>query len=176
MRRCEVLSWILKIEGQKSSSKNSILRRSIDYIKGPLSCQDKDLDVGYRLLLTLIWVMLRLGSKSYLATSHFWDSLCQETECQTWKDESRRPSPTARYRRLPASVGPTLMRPVCHIHWIVPVVRAGLIGIGIFFVFLPIRMCLIDAYSLFAASAIGVNTVVRSMFGISNFLGVILRE
>ena len=52
-----------------------------------------------------------------------------------------------------------------HTHWIVPIIGTGLIGIGILYVFLPVQMYLIDAYTMFAASAIGANTVVRSIFG-----------
>lgn len=52
-----------------------------------------------------------------------------------------------------------------HTHWAVPIVGTGLIGIGILYVFLPVQMYLVDAYTIFAASAIGANTVVRSIFG-----------
>ena len=52
-----------------------------------------------------------------------------------------------------------------HTHWIVPIIGNGLIGIGTLYVFLPVQMYLIDVYTIFAASAIGANTVLRSIFG-----------
>ena len=51
-----------------------------------------------------------------------------------------------------------------HTHRIVPIIGTGLIGIGILYVSLPVQMYLIDAYTIFAVSAIGANTVVRSIF------------
>lgn len=51
------------------------------------------------------------------------------------------------------------------LHWIVPIVGTGFIGVGTLFAFLPIQMYLIDAFELYAASAIATNTVVRSLFG-----------
>ncbi|RJE21054.1 resistance protein [Aspergillus sclerotialis] len=50
-------------------------------------------------------------------------------------------------------------------HWIVPIIGTGFVGIGILYVFLPIQMYLIDAYTIYTASAIAANTVVRSIFG-----------
>ncbi|KAF4628190.1 hypothetical protein G7Y89_g9963 [Cudoniella acicularis] len=46
-------------------------------------------------------------------------------------------------------------------------VPIGLIiyGIGILFVFFPIQIYLVDAFTVFAASALATNTVVRSVFG-----------
>jgi len=52
-----------------------------------------------------------------------------------------------------------------HTHWIVPIIGTGFVGLGILFVFLPIQMYLIDTFNIYAASAIAVNTVVRSIFG-----------
>ena len=51
------------------------------------------------------------------------------------------------------------------VHWIVPILGTGLIGIGTNWAFLPIQMYLIDTFGLFAASALATNTVVRSLFG-----------
>ena len=52
-----------------------------------------------------------------------------------------------------------------HTHWIVPIIGTSFCGIGILYVFLPVQMYLIDAYTLYAASAIAASTVVRSVFG-----------
>lgn len=52
-----------------------------------------------------------------------------------------------------------------HTHWIVPIVGTGFVGIGILYVFLSIQMYLIDTFTIYAASAIAANTVIRSLFG-----------
>jgi multidrug resistance protein len=51
------------------------------------------------------------------------------------------------------------------VHWIVPIIGTSFCGIGILGIFLPIQMYLIDVFTLYAASAIAANTVIRSVFG-----------
>ena len=51
------------------------------------------------------------------------------------------------------------------VHWIVPILSHVPIGIGNLMVFMSIQMYLVDAFSIYAASAIAVNTVVRSIAG-----------
>ena len=51
------------------------------------------------------------------------------------------------------------------VHWIAPIIGTSLIGLGVLFVFMPIQAYLIDAFTVYAASAIATNTVVRSIFG-----------
>jgi MFS family permease len=51
------------------------------------------------------------------------------------------------------------------VHWIVPIIGTGFIGVGTMCAFLPIQMYLIDTFGIFAASALATNTVVRSLFG-----------
>lgn len=77
--------------------------------------------------------------------------------------------------RLPPLIAGSILVPIgliwygwateYRIHWIVPIVGTGFCGIGIFYVFIPVQMYLVDAFTLYAASAIGANTVVRSIFG-----------
>jgi multidrug resistance protein len=50
-----------------------------------------------------------------------------------------------------------------HTHWIVPIIGSSLISIGAMFCFLPVSMYLVDAYSVFAASATAGNLMVRSI-------------
>lgn len=52
-----------------------------------------------------------------------------------------------------------------HTHWIVPIIGTSFCGIGILYVFLPVQIYLVDAFTLYAASAIAASTVVRSIFG-----------
>ncbi|KAF1837634.1 MFS general substrate transporter [Decorospora gaudefroyi] len=51
------------------------------------------------------------------------------------------------------------------IHWIVPVLSGLCTGFGIFAIFLSLLNYIVDAYLMFAASAIAANTFMRSMFG-----------
>ena len=50
-----------------------------------------------------------------------------------------------------------------HTHWIVPVLGTSLVGIAAMFSYLPVQLYLVDTYTVFAASAIASNSVVRSV-------------
>lgn len=50
-------------------------------------------------------------------------------------------------------------------HWIVPIIGTALIGIGNISVFMCIISYLVDAFAIYAASALAANTVVRSIMG-----------
>ncbi|KAI0440062.1 major facilitator superfamily domain-containing protein [Xylaria telfairii] len=53
-----------------------------------------------------------------------------------------------------------------HIHWIVPIIGTFFVGYGAFFVILPSQLYLVDLFgSEAAASALGANTLLRSLFG-----------
>ena len=51
------------------------------------------------------------------------------------------------------------------VHWIVPTLSGLCTGFGIFSVFLQLLNYIVDAYLMFAASAIAGNTFLRSLFG-----------
>lgn len=51
------------------------------------------------------------------------------------------------------------------VHWIAPIVGTSFVGLGILFVFMPVQSYLIDAFPVYAASAIAANTVLRSIVG-----------
>lgn len=51
------------------------------------------------------------------------------------------------------------------IHWIVPIISHVFIGIAILIIMLSLQMYLVDAYTIYAASALAANTVVRSTAG-----------
>lgn len=51
------------------------------------------------------------------------------------------------------------------VHWIVPIIGTSFVGLGLICTFMPIMTYLIDAYTLYAASAIAANTVLRSILG-----------
>lgn len=51
------------------------------------------------------------------------------------------------------------------IHWIVPTLSGLLTGFGLLSIFLQSLNYLVDAYLMFAASAIAANTLLRSLFG-----------
>ena len=51
------------------------------------------------------------------------------------------------------------------VHWIVPTLSGLLTGFGIFSIFLSLLNYIVDAYLMFAASALAANTFMRSGFG-----------
>ncbi|PSR82796.1 bicyclomycin resistance protein [Coniella lustricola] len=51
------------------------------------------------------------------------------------------------------------------VHWIVPILGTTVIGIGNLIIFLALQMYLVDAFTLYAASALAANTVIRSIAG-----------
>ncbi|KAI9729165.1 MAG: hypothetical protein M1834_007072 [Cirrosporium novae-zelandiae] len=51
------------------------------------------------------------------------------------------------------------------VHWIVPIIGTSFFGIGFFSVMMPVQTYLVDAYQLYAASALAANTVLRSLIG-----------
>ncbi|KAI1423465.1 MFS general substrate transporter [Xylaria sp. FL1777] len=52
-----------------------------------------------------------------------------------------------------------------HVHFIVPIIGSAFVGFGVLVIFLPVQAYLIDAFTVYAASASATNTVVRSVFG-----------
>ncbi|KAI1451833.1 bicyclomycin resistance protein [Annulohypoxylon moriforme] len=50
-------------------------------------------------------------------------------------------------------------------HWIAPIIGTAVVGIGNLIVFMSIQMYLVDTFTIYAASAIACNTVVRSLAG-----------
>ncbi|KAJ9604175.1 hypothetical protein H2200_011009 [Cladophialophora chaetospira] len=50
------------------------------------------------------------------------------------------------------------------VHWIVPTLAGVFIGFGLLSIFMQLIMYIVDAYLMFAASAIAGNTIVRSLF------------
>lgn len=52
------------------------------------------------------------------------------------------------------------------VHWIVPELGTLLVGIGMIAAFMAINTYLVDAFTLYAASAMAANTILRSVSGI----------
>lgn len=51
------------------------------------------------------------------------------------------------------------------VHWIVPIIGTALCGVGNILVFFCIQTYLVDAFTVYAASAIASNTIIRSIAG-----------
>lgn len=78
------------------------------------------------------------------------------------------------YRLIPLPLG-TILLPIgffiygwtaeYKIHWIVPIIGHVIIGFGNLLVLLSLSMALIDIFTIYAASALAANTVVRSIAG-----------
>ena len=52
-----------------------------------------------------------------------------------------------------------------HLHWIVPIIGTAIVGLGLLAAFMPIQTYLVDAFPIYAASAIAACTVLRSLVG-----------
>ncbi|CAL8579930.1 hypothetical protein XPA_005661 [Xanthoria parietina] len=52
-----------------------------------------------------------------------------------------------------------------HVHWIVPIIGTGFVGLGLLATFMPVSTYLVDAFTLHAASALAANTILRSLLG-----------
>ncbi|KAG6368200.1 hypothetical protein INS49_002401 [Diaporthe citri] len=52
-----------------------------------------------------------------------------------------------------------------HVHWIVPIIGTSIIGMGNIIIFMSLQLYLVDAFTVFAASSLAANTVVRSVAG-----------
>lgn len=52
-----------------------------------------------------------------------------------------------------------------NVHWIVPIIASVPFGTGYLLIFTSILLYLIDTYTIFAASALAANTVMRAAFG-----------
>ena len=52
-----------------------------------------------------------------------------------------------------------------HVHWIAPIIGTAIVGLGLLATFMPIQTYLVDAFTIYAASAIAANTVFRSLMG-----------
>lgn len=51
------------------------------------------------------------------------------------------------------------------IHWVVPIIASGFFAAGLVLVFLSLLSYMIDSYTVFAASVLAANSVLRSLFG-----------
>lgn len=51
------------------------------------------------------------------------------------------------------------------VHYIMPIIGTGFVGAGLIGTFMPISTYLVDAFTIYAASAIAANTVLRSAVG-----------
>jgi hypothetical protein len=52
------------------------------------------------------------------------------------------------------------------VHWIVPILGGLPFGIGFVLVFVALYNYLVDAYKIYAASALGATSIARSIFGV----------
>ena len=52
-----------------------------------------------------------------------------------------------------------------HVFWFVPILGTGFVGVGLLATFMPIQTYIVDAFTIYAASAIAALTVVRSIAG-----------
>ncbi|KAG8525233.1 uncharacterized protein KY384_008877 [Bacidia gigantensis] len=51
------------------------------------------------------------------------------------------------------------------VHWIAPIIGTSFVGFGLLATFMPIQTYLVDAFTIYAASALAANTIFRSLIG-----------
>jgi MFS family permease len=51
------------------------------------------------------------------------------------------------------------------VHWIAPIIGTAFFGFGMLCGFMPVQLYLVETYTIYAASAIATNTVLRSLLG-----------
>ena len=51
------------------------------------------------------------------------------------------------------------------VHWIVPIIGTSFVGFGLLATFMPITTYLVDAFTVYSASALAANTILRSLVG-----------
>ncbi|KAF4827051.1 Efflux pump radE [Colletotrichum tropicale] len=51
------------------------------------------------------------------------------------------------------------------VHWIVPILGTSIIGVGNLIIFMALQLYLVDSFTIYAASALAANAVVRSVAG-----------
>ncbi|RMZ78217.1 hypothetical protein DV738_g4024, partial [Chaetothyriales sp. CBS 135597] len=82
--------------------------------------------------------------------------------------------PSLEYRLLPLIPG-SLFVPIglfvygwsaeYGVHWIVPIIGTAFVGMGMLATFMAVQTYLVDVFTIYAASAIAANTVLRSLLG-----------
>ena len=78
------------------------------------------------------------------------------------------------YRLVPLTPGSTLI-PIGlfiygwtaqkGVHWIAPIIGTGFVGMGLIAIFMCVQTYMVDVFTIYAASAIAANTVLRSLMG-----------
>ncbi|KAL5422757.1 hypothetical protein PMIN04_004483 [Paraphaeosphaeria minitans] len=118
----------------------------------------------------LSFLGLFVGMLAGITSDLFWrrryDRLVQRSEAQGGGSEPE--------FRLPATVFGAFLVPLslfgfgwttyASVHWIVPIVFSGLFGTGVIWVFSGVFTFLVEAYPLYAASALAANSFARSYF------------
>ncbi|TVY23444.1 MFS transporter [Lachnellula hyalina] len=51
------------------------------------------------------------------------------------------------------------------VFWLVPIIGTGIAGCGIITIWISIQVYLVDAFTMYAVSAVAANTIIRSVFG-----------
>ncbi|KAI9818934.1 MAG: hypothetical protein M1827_007756 [Pycnora praestabilis] len=121
----------------------------------------------------LAFIGLLVGMLAGVSTDPFWHKnyvrLVQKREAEGGEPGGAEPE----YRLPPAILGGILV-PIglfwfgwttySSVHWVVPIIGSAIFGMGTLLVFSGVFTFLVDAYPLFAASALAANSFARSSF------------
>jgi len=121
----------------------------------------------------LTFLGLGVGSVASLATDPLWYRLRGRLVAKLEQETGVAGASEPEFRLLPALAGGVLV-PVGlfifgwstfpWVHWIVPIIGSALFGAGTILVFTGVFTFLVDAYPLYAASALAANSFVRGTF------------
>ena len=116
---------------------------------------------------------LLVGLMAGIATDPFWHKNYQKLVRQR-EEQGGEPGGSEPEYRLPPAIGGAILVPIgmfwfgwttySSIHWIVPIIGSAVFGMGVLLVFSGVFTFLVDAYPLYAASALAANSFARSTF------------
>lgn len=116
-------------------------------------------------------VYLGLGVGSFIGMIWFSQDTAKEVQ-KHMGEEHGQAKPEVRLKLLPAGA---IIMPIgffiygwttdYETHWMGPIIGLGIIGVGNLVCFMAVSVYLVDAYEMYAASALAANTVIRSIAG-----------
>ncbi|PKY02942.1 MFS general substrate transporter [Aspergillus campestris IBT 28561] len=130
----------------------------------------------------LCFLGLFVGMVFAISSDPFWRRVYARLEAEHEKDEGRTEKYQPEWRLPPAILGGPLVTIglfmfawtiYSHVHWIVPIIGSVFFGAGTILVYSGIFTFLVDAYPLYAASALAANSFARSSFaGVFPLFGI----
>jgi multidrug resistance protein len=122
----------------------------------------------------LVFIGLSVGMLFAILSDPFWRRIYAKLEHKHEAATGKADDPQPEWRLPPAILGGPLVTIGLfifgwtiypHVHWIVPIIGSAFFGAGTILVYSGIFTFLVDAYPMYAASALAANSCARSSFG-----------